>query len=50
LGEAGFENVEIRVRQREFIQTDAIQGELDNYVASANVTAFKPNSSPGGIP
>jgi SAM-dependent methyltransferase len=46
LHEAGFENVEIRVRQRsrEFIQADAIQGELDNYVASADVTAFKSNS------
>jgi len=32
LNEAGFENIEIRVRQRarEFIQADAIQGELDN--------------------
>ena len=43
LGEAGFENVEIQTRQRsrEFIQADAIQGKLDEYVASAEVAAFK---------
>ena len=44
MSEAGFEGLEIRVRHRsrEFIQADAIQGEFDDYVASANVTAFKP--------
>jgi arsenite methyltransferase len=42
--EAGFENVQIRVRQRsrEFIQSDAGEGKLDDYIASADVTAFKP--------
>jgi arsenite methyltransferase len=46
LGEAGFENVEIQTRQRsrKFIQADAIQGKLDEYVASADVTAFKSRS------
>jgi arsenite methyltransferase len=44
LTEAGFEKIEIRVRQRssEFIQADVIQGKLDNYVASADVLATKP--------
>ncbi len=44
LVEAGFEKIEIRVRQRssEFIQADVIQGKLDNYVASADVLATKP--------
>ena len=44
LTEAGYENVEIQVRHRsrEFMQTDATQCELDEYVASADVTAFKP--------
>ena len=42
--EAGFENVRIRVRQRsrEFIQADFGKGKLDDYIASADVTAFKP--------
>jgi SAM-dependent methyltransferase len=46
LAEAGFENIEIRIRKssREFIQGDAAQGKLDDYIASADVTAFKPNS------
>jgi arsenite methyltransferase len=41
--EAGFANVEIRVRKRsrEFILGDAGQGKLDSYIASADVTAFK---------
>jgi arsenite methyltransferase len=44
LAEAGFINVQIRVQQRsrEFIQGDAGEGKLDNYIASADVTAFKP--------
>ena len=44
LAEAGFENIRIRVRQpsREFIQGDTGVGKLDDYIASANVTAFKP--------
>src|SRR5215469_9655322 len=44
LAEAGFENVQIRVRQRsrEFIQADFGEGKLDDYIASADVTAFKP--------
>jgi arsenite methyltransferase len=42
LAEAGFERIEIRIRQRsrEFIQGDG-QGKLDDYVASADVTAVK---------
>ncbi|MBV8099822.1 MAG: arsenite methyltransferase [Verrucomicrobia bacterium] len=44
LTEAGFENVRIRVRQRsrEFIQADFGEGKLDDCIASAHVTAFKP--------
>jgi ubiquinone/menaquinone biosynthesis C-methylase UbiE len=44
LVEAGFENVHIRVRQssREFIQPDAGEGKLEDYIASADVTALKP--------
>lgn len=44
LAEAGFENVQIRVRKRsrEFIQGDACEGKLDDFIASADVTAFKP--------
>jgi len=44
LAEAGFENVQILVRQRsrEFIQGDTGVGKLDDYIASADVTAFKP--------
>jgi arsenite methyltransferase len=44
LSEAGFKDVQIRVRQpsREFVQGDAGEGKLDDYIASANVTAFKP--------
>jgi arsenite methyltransferase len=44
LAEAGFENIQIRVRQRsrEFIQGDTGKGKLDDYIASADVTAFKP--------
>ena len=43
LSEAGFERVQIKVRQKssEFIQSDAAQGKLDDYIASADVTAFK---------
>jgi arsenite methyltransferase len=46
LSEAGFTNIEIRVHQRsrEFIQGDAGEGKLDDYIASADVTAFKPGS------
>jgi len=46
LTEAGFENVQIRVRQRsrEFIRSDAGVGKLDDFIASADVTAFKPTS------
>jgi hypothetical protein len=32
----------VRQRSREFIQGDAGEGKLDNYIASADVTAFKP--------
>jgi arsenite methyltransferase len=41
--EAGFERIEINVRQKssEFIQSDAAEGRLDDYIASADVTAFK---------
>ena len=44
LAEAGFEKIQIRVRHRsrEFIQGDVGEGKLDDYVASADVTAFKP--------
>ena len=44
LAEAGFEKIQIRIRHqsREFIQDDAGEGKLDDYVASADVTAFKP--------
>ena len=44
LAEAGFENVQIRVRQssREFIQGDAGEGKFEHYIASADVTALKP--------
>jgi arsenite methyltransferase len=44
LAEAGFEKIQIRVRHRsrEFIQGDAGEGKLEDYVASADVTAFKP--------
>jgi arsenite methyltransferase len=44
LAEAGFETVQIRVRQRsrEFIQADFGESKLDDYIASADVTAFKP--------
>jgi ubiquinone/menaquinone biosynthesis C-methylase UbiE len=46
LVEAGFESIQIRARKpsREFIQSDAAQGKLDDYIASADVTAIKPNS------
>lgn len=48
LAEAGFEKIQIRVRHRsrEFIQSDAVAGQLDDYVASADVTAFKPARGP----
>ena len=43
LGEAGFKQINIRVRQRssEFIEAGARKDELDDYVASADVTAYK---------
>jgi len=43
LSEAGYERIEINVRQKssEFIQNDAAEGRLDDYIASADVTAFK---------
>jgi SAM-dependent methyltransferase len=46
LSQAGFKDVEIRVRQRSrgFIPAGAM-GNLDNYIASADVTAFKSDSS-----
>jgi arsenite methyltransferase len=46
LKEAGFERIQISVRQKssKFIQRDLVQGELDSYIASADVTAFKPVS------
>jgi hypothetical protein len=46
LKKAGFERIQIRVRQKssKFIQRDLVQGELDSYIASADVTAFKPVS------
>ena len=46
LSEAGFERVQIKVRQKssEFIQSDASQGKLEDYIASADVTTFKPVS------
>ena len=48
LTEAGFENVQIEVRQRsrEFIQADTGEGKVDDYVASADVTGFKPIREP----
>lgn len=44
LAEAGFVNIRIRVRQpsREFIQADTGVGKLNDYIASADVTAVKP--------
>jgi ubiquinone/menaquinone biosynthesis C-methylase UbiE len=46
LSEAGFERIGINVRQKssQFIQSDAAKGGLDDYIASADVTAFKPAS------
>jgi arsenite methyltransferase len=46
LTEAGFANVEIRVRtpSRDFIQADPGGSKLDDYLASADVTGFKPIS------
>ena len=46
LSEAGFERIEINVRQKSsrFIQGDAANGRLDDCIASADVTAFKPAS------
>ena len=46
LSEAGFERIEINVRQKSsrFIQGDAAKGRLDDCIASADVTAFKPAS------
>jgi arsenite methyltransferase len=46
LKEAGFERIQIRVRQKssKFIQRDLAEGGLDSYIASADVTAFKPVS------
>jgi arsenite methyltransferase len=43
LSEAGFERIEIKVRQKssEFIKGDAAEGRLNDYIASADVTAFK---------
>ena len=43
LSDAGFERIEIKVRHKssEFIQSDAAEGRLDDYIASADVTAFK---------
>lgn len=44
LSEAGFERIQIKIRQKssEFIQSDSTQGNLAAYIASADVTAFKP--------
>lgn len=46
LSEAGFERIEINVRQKSsrFIPGDAANGRLDDCIASADVTAFKPAS------
>jgi arsenite methyltransferase len=43
LSDAGFECIEIKVRHKssEFIQSDTAEGRLDDYIASADVTAFK---------
>jgi arsenite methyltransferase len=43
LSDAGFERIEIKVRHKssEFIQSDTAEGRLDDYIASADVTAFK---------
>ena len=43
LAEAGFVSIRIQVRQpsREFIQADRGVGKLNDYIASADVTAFK---------
>jgi hypothetical protein len=40
---AGFERVEVRVRRKssEFIGSDTSTGKLDDYVASADITAWK---------
>ena len=44
LQEAGFEQVEVRVKQRssEFIRDSEAVAQLDDFVASADVTAVKP--------
>jgi arsenite methyltransferase len=44
LDEAGFERIDIQVRQRssEFIKSASNLSELDEFVASADVTAFRP--------
>jgi arsenite methyltransferase len=46
LTEAGFANVEIRIRtpSRDFIQANTGESKLDDYIASADVTGFKPIS------
>jgi len=43
LSEAGFEQIQINIRQKssQFIQSDAAKGRLDDYIASADVTALK---------
>jgi arsenite methyltransferase len=43
LSDAGFERIEIKARHKssEFIQSDAAEGRLDDYIASADVTAYK---------
>ncbi len=43
LSEAGFERIPIKVRQKssQFIQGDAAEGKLDDYIAWADVTAYK---------
>jgi arsenite methyltransferase len=43
LAEAGFERVDVHIKRKssEFIRSDASIGKLDDYVASADITAWK---------
>ncbi|HZC36031.1 MAG TPA: hypothetical protein VE242_10475, partial [Chthoniobacterales bacterium] len=44
LAAAGFERIDVQIKRKssEFIQSDLSTGKLDDYVASADVTAWKP--------
>jgi hypothetical protein len=43
LSAAGFERVDVHIKRKssEFIRSDASIGKLDDYVASADITAWK---------